>query len=103
LKLTTSLQIPRKVIADGFVLHFPHTDSDARKSWNLRPDRLNYYMKPGEVAGVDWKIYKRGAVDALYSEFKTWLMNETADKSRVPMCYESDDDNSNLWMDPSKK
>lgn len=87
------------MIPDGFIIHFPHQDSNSRKSWNIRPPELKQGMKPIEVSVVNWKVYKRGAVDSLYSEFKTWLINETEDKSRVPMCNGATDDDSNLWFD----
>ncbi len=88
------------MVAGGFALHFPHTESGSRKSWNERPSEMDLFMKPNETDGVDWTIYKRGQIDALYLEFKSWLRDKTVDNSRVPMCYESTDDDSNLWVNP---
>ena len=87
-----------QVIRSSFLLHFPHVESAARESWNERPNELHYGRNPITMVNVDWNSYKRGAIDNLYLQFKAWL-SETKDESRVPMCYESTDDESNLWVD----
>ena len=103
-KLSWSLQMHRvgyrfKQLDEGFITHYPHDDSKARKKWNLRPDNLQQYMKANELPSdsVDWSNYKRGQVDALYVEFQNWLNLEVADDARTPMCTKYNNDN-NLWV-----
>jgi len=103
-KLTWSLQLLRmgyilKQLGSGFLVHYPHKDSNSRKLWNQRPDLLEPNMKVDEIPSdsVDWSIYKRGQVDVLYVEFKEWLLSGVKDEIRMPICDKFDDDN-NLWV-----
>ena len=104
-KLSWSLQIQRvgyklKQLNQEFLIHYPHNDSKARKQWNRHPRQLTRNMRVTQLASkvVNWSNYKRGQNDQLYVDFRKWLISEIPDTSRISMCVDSNDDDSNLWV-----
>eukprot|EP00977_Amphora_coffeiformis_P023229 scaffold12617_cov172-Amphora_coffeaeformis.AAC.3 len=99
-------------IGYGFVVHYPHLDSPARKAWNGAADsrgRSVMMQKPTDESLL--LQTKRGQTDKLYVEFRDWL-EETypSDESekgregsmaggvRTPLCEDATDDNAKLWV-----
>lgn len=86
-----------KQLDHSFIIHYPHTDSNARKEWNKGPNNLLRNMRPHELKSVDWSRYKRGQNDQLYVEFRRWLQLEVPDDNRMKKCEKFDNDIGNLW------
>ena len=95
-----------KTLGKAYIIHYPHLESKARVEWNKRPEQLKPHMKPSQLvaasgnssgsSSVNWLEFKRGAIDALYIKFTTWL-ETLQDKSRVPICEHVGGDGVELW------
>ncbi len=87
-----------KQLDHSFIIHYPHTDSNARKEWNKGPNNMLRNMRPTELKSVDWSRFKRGQNDQLYIEFRRWLQLEVPDDNRMKKCAKFDNDIGNLWV-----
>ena len=76
--------------------HFPHDESKSRLLWNEGKD-LRDNMDEEETK-IDWTTYKRGRVDRLFLDFKTWLENMVPDNSRTKLCDDAGSDDFRLWI-----
>jgi len=59
-------------VGGAFVVHYPHADSTSKKLWNNKSRD------------------KRDAVDAIFSDFSSWLLT-LPDEQRLPLCLTADD------------
>jgi hypothetical protein len=50
------------------------------------------------TAPIDWTQYKRGQVDKIFVEFRSWLKEVVKEQARVPMCEDAINDDANLWV-----
>ena len=88
-------------IGQGFVVHYPHLDSPARKAWNGAADsrgRSVMMQKPTDESLL--LLTKRGRTDKLYVEFRDWLEQNYPMTSgvRTTLCEDAMDDNFKLWV-----
>jgi hypothetical protein len=99
-----------QLMGGGFLVHYPHLDSQSRLEWNESPKDVQpqkrmdgrwHQSKPKNVRGVDWTAYKRGRVDATFIEFRNWLKENVPDESVIPKCPDAEDDDAKLWYDRS--
>jgi hypothetical protein len=82
-------------LGGAYLVHYPHLDSKSRMEWNESPlegHALN------EVQQADWAAYKRGRVDAVFVDFRTWLQRAVPDETVVPKCHDAEDDDARLWI-----
>lgn len=111
-KMTMVMQMLRSgyrlsQLGGGFLVHYPHLDSNSRLEWNESPENVLpkkidgkwHQVKPKNVKGVEWTAYKRGRVDATFVEFRNWLKEEVPDESLISKCQDAEDDDSKLWYD----
>ncbi len=47
---------------------------------------------------VDWQSFKRARIDALFLDFKEWLVENVEDDARVPKCEDATNDDKHLWV-----
>lgn len=74
--------IQLKQLNSGFITHFPHLESSARKAWN-NSDQLK---NQGQLRRTNGMAHKRRQVDVLYVKFKDWLSTHIPDTRRMSIC-----------------
>lgn len=96
-----------QVIASGYVfsqlggaylVHYPHLDSASRQVWNHKTETNS----PGDNNPKEKKeSSKRGQIDKLFVDFKTWLDTTIDSKTvqRMHACEDAQDDDSKLWVE----
>ena len=128
-KMTWALQLLRSgyhmsQVGGVYLVHYPHLDSKSRITWNEAPNEMIMIvnktksgddssdtnpqeafarvLRPQQAKGpVDFMKFKRGQVDDLFIQFRTWLRSEIPDQTRIPLCDEARDDDSKLWISRS--
>ena len=85
-------------------MHYPHLDSNSRLEWNKKPKEMKERRQPASdvvkntADEVNWQSFKRARVDALFLDFKEWLVENVDDEARVPKCDDSANDDVHLWV-----
>lgn len=137
-KMTWMMQIVRSgfvfsQVQDAYLVHYPHSISASRINWNQSPKQLqqqqhnqqNYNIRRPKKSDINLHFdqYKRGQIDQLYVEFKSWLESTIpSSQTRIPMCTTTtttnnnnndgngngkgaqvQDDDNKLWIDPNRK
>jgi len=136
-KMTWMMQIVRSgfvfsQVQDAYLVHYPHPISASRINWNQSPKQLqqqhnqqNYNVRRPKKSDTNLHFdhYKRGQIDQLYVEFKSWLeLTIPSSQTRIPMCTTTNnnndgngigigigaqvqvqDDDNKLWIDPNRK
>jgi hypothetical protein len=99
-------------VGKAFVVHYPHLDSAARQAWNGRTEGSE--KKPSGMirrpANDEVLLQTRRSLsDQLFFQFKEWLDEQyRRDKMtnpwiRTPLCDDSMDDDSSLWVTRPRK
>ena len=93
-KVTHAMQMRRSgyyysQVGGGFLVHYPHLDSDSRVKWNF-VDGNGHREKS-----------KRAQVDKLFVKFKAWLIDTLPDMTRLSAipCENFQNDDHKLWLD----
>jgi hypothetical protein len=92
-----------------FVVHYPHHYAKTRKAWSHgkrdRDDNSNNNNNSKQeqeekmtTTAIDWTQFKRGQVDKIFVEFRSWLKAVVEEKARVKMCDGAVNDDENLWI-----
>ena len=94
-------------LGGAFLIHYPHKDSGSRLEWDKTPLELQFDRNAntmrkardeGRFNDINFTSYKRGQIDQLFVQFRSWLQNEVEDNSRVSLCENSMDDDAKLWV-----
>ena len=91
-----------------FVVHYPHHYAKTRKAWghgkrNRKESINNDQQQQQQITTkgsppIDWTQYKRGQVDKIFVEFRSWLKETVKEQARTPMCEDAVNDDANLWI-----
>jgi hypothetical protein len=91
-------------VGGAFLVHYPHLDSDSRLEWNKQPKEMKQHSEPASdvvkntAEEVNWQSFKRARVDALFLDFKEWLVENVEDEARVQKCDDAANDDVQLWV-----
>ncbi len=91
-------------LGGAFLVHYPHLDSNSRLEWNKQPKEMKERRAPASdvvkntAEDVNWQSFKRARIDALFLDFKEWLVENVADDARVPKCDDAANDDKLLWV-----
>ena len=90
-------------VSGVYLLHYPHLDSSSRRHWNgkkktTQPPPKNHDDNNNNKSLED---VKRGQIDTLYWNFKTWLRHTIpSNQRRLHLCEDAQDDDTKLLVDP---
>jgi hypothetical protein len=89
-------------VGQVFLVHFPHSKSEAMLAWEISPPQLDENgAEPKDVAKVvDYSTFLRGKVDRTYLEFQRWLQTNVPNKTILRKCEDFEDDDASLWVNP---
>lgn len=91
-------------LGGAFLVHYPHLDSNSRLEWNKQPKEMKERRQPASdivkktAEDVNWQSFKRARIDALFLDFKEWLVENVEDEARVPKCDDAANDDKHLWV-----
>lgn len=89
-------------LGGSFVVHYPHTPSEARVAWDGGPKSSRRSQKrhnPHRVIALpNAEELARFATDQRFVQFKHWLSEQVPDRMRLPACDSADNDDSRLWL-----
>ena len=90
-------------VSGAYLLHYPHLDSSSRRHWNgkkktTQPPPKNHHDNNNNKSLED---VKRGQIDTLYWNFKTWLRHTIpSNQRRLHLCEDAQNDDTKLLVDP---
>jgi hypothetical protein len=88
-------------LGGSFLVHYPHVESESKQEWSKKPDELQdssfAKLDMESKEKIDWSLFKRSRVDALFVEFTKWMNSTVKDEARVPMC-ENAENKVPLWV-----
>lgn len=96
-------------LGGAFLVHYPHLDSNSRLEWNKTPKEMKERRAPASdvvkstAEDVNWQSFKRARIDALFLDFKEWLIDNVEDDARVPKCDNAANDDKHLWVHKGDK